>query len=84
MIKTYDKTNKERFLYDLQARNDITVKDKTVIPDITCIINTVAKSKYRSKIDLIDGYYNIRIETESKKYMSFNTPFGTISTRVMQ
>ena len=73
-----------RFLHYLRARNDITVKDNTPILDITCIINAVAKSKYRSKIDLTDGYHNVRIETESEKYTSFNTPFGTYRTRVMQ
>ena len=84
MIKKYDKPNEPRFLYDLRARNDITVKDKTPIPDITCIINAVAKSKFKSKIDLTDGYNNFRIKTESEKYTSFNTPFGTYRTRVMQ
>ena len=84
MVKKFDKPNEARFVHDLRARNDITVKDKTPIPDITCIINAVAKSKYRSKIDLTDGYHNVRIETDSEKYTSFNTLFGTYRTRVMQ
>ena len=84
MIKKYDKPNKVRFLHDLRARNDITVKDKTPIPDITSIIKTVASHEFRSKIDLTDRYQNVRIQEDSEKYISFNTLFGTYRTRVMQ
>ena len=84
MIKKYDKPNEVRFLDDLRARNDIIVKDKTPIPDITCIINAVASYQCRYKIDLTDGYHNVRIEEDSEQYTSFNTPLGTYRTGVMQ
>ena len=84
MIKKYDKPNEARFLHDLRARNDITVKENTPIHDITWIINAVASHEFRCKIDLTDGYYNVRIEEDSEEYTSFNTPFGTYRTRVMQ
>ena len=50
----------------MQARNDINVKDKTRIPDITCIINPVANGKFRSKIDLTDKYHILKIEQRVK------------------
>ena len=84
MIKKYDKPNEVRFLHHLRARNDITVKDKIPIPDITCIINAVASHEFRSWMDLTAGYYNVRIEEDSSKYSSFNTLFGTYRTQVMQ
>ena len=80
MIKKHDKQNKARFLYDLVDRNANTRKDNTPIPDIPSIINTVARQPCRSKIDLTDGYHNVRIEPESEEFTSFYTPFGTFRT----
>ena len=65
-------------------RNNLTVKDKTSITDNTCIIRAVAENEFKCKIDLTDGCHNVRIEEDSEKYTSFNTPFGTYRTRVMQ
>ena len=61
LIKKYNRPNEAKVLHDLLNRNDITVKDKTPIPDIISIINAVAKSKYRSKINLLDGYNKVKI-----------------------
>ena len=84
MVKKYDKPNEARFLFDLVDRNKITQKDNTPIPDITSIINQIARHPFRSKIDLTDGYHNVRIEPESEKYASFYTTIGIFRTRVMQ
>ena len=59
-------------------------KDNTPILDIPSIINTVVRHPYRSKIDLTDGYHNVRIEPESEEFSSFYTPFGTFRTRFLQ
>ena len=84
MIKKHDRQNEVRFLYDLVDCNANARKDNTLIPDIPSIINTVAHHHYRSKIDLTDGYHNVRIEPESVEFTSFYTPFGTFRTIVMQ
>ena len=80
MIKKHDKQNEARFLHNLVDRNANTQKHNTPIPDITSIVNTVARHLYRSKIDLTDGYHNVRIEPESEEFTSFYTPFGTFRT----
>ena len=74
MIKKHDKQNEARFLHDLVDRNANMRKDITSILDIPSIINTVARHPYRSKIDLTDGYHNVRIEPESEEFTSFYTP----------
>ena len=71
MIKKDDKQNEARFLHDLVDRNANTRKANTLIPDIPSIINTVARHPYRSKIDLTDGYHNVRIEPESEEFTLF-------------
>jgi len=53
-----------------------TYDDPPNIPDQSNIINTVANAKCRSKIDLRDGYHNLRIIPEHEKHTAFKTPFG--------
>ena len=84
MIQKYIEPDEARLLHDLRARNDISIKDKITIPDITSIINAVASHEFRSKVDLTDGYHNVRIEEDSEKCTSFNTLCGTYRTQVMQ
>jgi len=61
MISKIDKPDEARFLHDLVARNDNTYDDPPNIPDQSNIINAVANAKFCSKIDLSDGYHNLRI-----------------------
>ena len=85
MIPKIDKPKEARFLHDLVERNKLTRKDHTPIPDIPSILNTIAKHPFRSKIDITDGYHNVRIEPSSKEFSSFYiSNMGTYRTRVMQ
>jgi len=84
MILKIDKPDKARFLYNLVARNDNTYDDTPNIPDQSNIINAVANAKFRSKIDLSNGYHNLCIILEHEKHTAFKTPFGVYRTRVMQ
>src|SRR5438477_12987295 len=47
------------FVTDFRARNLNTVKDQYPLPHIPTILNCLAKAKYRSKIDLMDAYFQI-------------------------
>jgi len=44
----------------------------------------VAARKYWSKIDLADGYHNIRIEEDSEQHSTFLTHNGYYYSRIMQ
>jgi len=43
----------------------------------------VAARKYWSKIDLADGYHNIRIEKDSEQHSTFLTHMGYYRSRIM-
>src|SRR5947199_3710548 len=74
-----------RFVTDFRARNLNTVKDQYPLPHIPTILNHLAKAKYRSKIDLMDAYFQIRVEPEDEKHTAFKTPDGQMyNSRVMQ
>src|SRR5256884_1469218 len=74
-----------RFVTDFRARNLNTIKDRYPLPHIPTILNRLAKAKYRSKIDLMDAYFQIRVEPEDEKHTAFKTPDGQMyNSRVMQ
>ena len=74
-----------RFVTNFRAHNLNTVKDRYPLPHIPTILNCLAKAKYRSKIDLMDAYFQIWVEPEDEKYTAFKTPDGQMyNSRVMQ
>ena len=75
-IPKVDNKNEPRFLLDCVPRNLVTIKDKTPLPTIDEIIDFMANKPFRSKLDLTDGYHNIRIEPESVQHLTFLTPRG--------
>jgi len=72
-----------RPLVDLTARNDNTRKDDTQIPNQRTILNALGRSRYRSKIDLSDAYFQTRVEPEYEYLNCFKTPFGGFVSKVM-
>src|ERR1700676_1679482 len=79
------KTNgKLRTVVDERKRNDNTYKDVTPFPDQDQIRMDVARSRYRTKIDMSDAYEQIRIENDDVWKTAFASPFGTFVPHVMQ
>jgi len=67
-----DPTNSRRIL-DARDRNEAIDPNHTPLPSIDEFMDLVAARMYWSKIDLADGYYNIRIEEDSKQHSTFLT-----------
>jgi len=72
-----------RFLIDCILRNKVTIKDLTLLPNVKGIINWVAARKFRSKLDLTDGYHNIRVHPDSVKHNTILTHMGKFDSLVM-
>src|SRR5881394_3006687 len=74
-----------RFVTDFRARNLNTVKDRYPLPHIPTILNRLSKANFHSKINLMDAYFQIRVEPEDEKHTAFKTPDGQMyNSRVMQ
>src|SRR6266576_3331552 len=56
-----------RWVIDLKARNEITIRDYTPIPNQVYIRDDVARHPYRSKIDMSNAYYQVRIEPRDEE-----------------
>ena len=78
------KTGKLRTVINCRKRNDNTVKDVTPFPDQDQIRMDIARAKYRSKIDLLNAYEQVRVKPEDIKKTAFSTVVGTFLSQVMQ
>ena len=65
-----------RFCVDYRALNKYTIKNKYPLPRIEDLFNQLKGSKVFSKIDLRDGYYQVRMKPEDIPKTAFRTPRG--------
>ena len=72
-----------RMVCDWRELNRITIKNKACLPHIEDLFDTVQGSAYFSKLDLLAGYNQIRIQQEDVPKTAINTPFGHYQFRVM-
>ena len=55
-----------RLVQDYRKLNQVTIKDKTLLPLIGEVIDKLKEAKYFNKLDLIWGYNNVRIKEEDE------------------
>ena len=76
--------SKLRYIHDLGQRNEETKLQPALIPSQCLIRNVVTIHPFKSKIDISDSYYSIRVYSTYEMYTVFSIPYGTYRTRVMQ
>ena len=82
-VAKQDQPDKPRFVIDCCLRNLAVYKKQTPLPNIDDLIELVAAYPVWSKIDLADGYFNIRVEESSEKWNTVLTTHGKMRRRVM-
>ncbi|XP_064098186.1 uncharacterized protein LOC135209441 [Macrobrachium nipponense] len=75
--------NSYRMCTDYRKVNSVTVKDAYPLPRIADIIDSVSNSKYLTQIDLLKGYYQIKLTDRAKEISAFITPFGLFEYKVL-
>ena len=73
-----------RFLIDCILRNEVIISDSILLLNIKEILNWTAARKFKTKVDLTDGYHNIRIHPNSVKHSTIVTHMGPHDSQVMQ
>jgi hypothetical protein len=68
---------------DYRALNEVSVKNKYLLPMIDDLFDQLKGAKYFSKIDLRSGYYQLRIHTEDVPKTTFVTRYGQHEFTVM-
>ena len=72
-----------RFCVDYRKQNRITVFDAEPMPSTNDIYAKLAGDKYFSKIDLSEGYWQIKMDDTSKDKTAFATPDGLYNFKTM-
>jgi hypothetical protein len=68
---------------DYRALNKLTVHNRYPIPRIDDMLNMLAGARVFSSLDLMQGYYQVRIQDTDCPKTAFKTPFGSYEFRVL-
>ena len=77
------KDNTLRLCIDYRALNKTTVKDRYTLPRIDEMLDEMVESTWFSKLDLQQGYHQIRVIPEHVERTAFNTKYGSFQFKVM-
>lgn len=76
VILVKKKNGDSRLCVDYRALNAITVKDRFPLPHIDDQLNKLSGKSFYTSLDLAQGYHQIPLAKESRKFTSFITPDG--------
>lgn len=65
-----------RLCVDYRALNAITKKDSNPVPRINELLDILGKARYFSKLDLLSGYHQVLMDTDSIEKTGFKTRYG--------
>lgn len=72
-----------RFCIDFRKLNKVTLKESAQLPLIDDLIQKAGKGKVFSKLDLASGYWQLRVEENSRKLLRFETEDGQYQFKVL-
>jgi transposase InsO family protein len=72
-----------RMVIDYRALNKKTIRDHFPLPRVDELLDSVAQSRFFSKLDLQQGFYQIPVKAEDQHKTAFVTPLGQFELRVM-
>jgi hypothetical protein len=67
-----------RMIQNYRYLNKITIKNRYPLARIDDLLDSISRMKYFTFLDLMSGYYQIRISDEDVPKTAFWTPFGSI------
>jgi hypothetical protein len=72
-----------RFCVDYRKLNDLTIKNRFPMPIIEEILDELAGTQFFTKLDMIAGYHQIRMQEEDEYKTAFKTHHGHFQFKVM-
>ena len=72
-----------QLVQDYQKLNQVTIKDKILLPLIREVIDKLKEARYFNKLDLIRGYNNVQIKESNKWKAAFLTNKGLFKPQVI-
>jgi hypothetical protein len=77
------KDGSQRMCVDYRALNDVTIKNKYLLPCIEDLFDQMRDARVFSKIDLRSGYHQMKIRPSDIPKMAFSTRYGLYEFTVM-
>jgi hypothetical protein len=77
------KDGSQRMCVDYRSLNDVTVKNKYLLPHIEDLFDQMRGARVFSKIDLRSGYHQMRIRPSDIPKTAFSTRYGLYEFTVM-
>ncbi len=81
MVRKKDGTH--RFCVNYRELNSVTKADTFLLLCIDDLLDQLGKSRYLSTLDLVSGYWQIRIDRDSREKTAFVMPHGLFEFKVM-
>lgn len=81
--KSTNGSKKWRMCVDNRELNRKLIADKYPLPRIDEILDGLGRARYFSCLDLFSGFYQIRLNEESRGYTAFSTDTGTFQWKVL-
>ena len=72
-----------RMCTDFRKVNQLTISDSYPLPRIDDIIDEIGNATFVTKLDLLRGYYQVRLSPRAQKISAFITPNGLFEYTVM-
>ena len=83
VVMVRKKDGSHRFCVDYTALNSITKADTFPIPRIDDLLDQLGGTRYFTTLDLASGFWQIRMEADSREKTAFVTPHGQYEFLVM-
>ena len=83
VVMARKKDGSHRFCVDYRELNSLTRQDSFPLPRIDDLLDQLGLSLYFSILDLVSGYWQIRMHPQSIPKTAFTTPQGIFEFRVM-
>ncbi|XP_068250381.1 uncharacterized protein [Palaemon carinicauda] len=74
---------KLRLCTDYRRLNKVTIKNSFPLPRINDILDNISNSMILTQIDLLEGYYQVKLTPKAQSISAFVTPFGLFEYVVM-
>jgi len=70
---------KYRLVADFRLLNSILINSSYPLPNISILINQLARYKYFCKMDFQSAYWQLNVPEEARKFFTVSSPFGQFS-----